>query len=144
GAGLERERDVRDVRRALRVRRTTEAAHALAVALGCVALERPVLLEAERVAAARDHAPVAAHQLGLRVIDAEHPLDALEVGPELLRPELVEAELALPVAQDAIRRAIARARVDRRRAAHRLAERNRNADVADRERRAAAPVQLLL
>src|SRR5262249_44312718 len=138
------ERDVRDIRRALGIGRAAKAARALTIALGCVALERAVLGEAERVAAARDHATVAAHQLRLRVVDAKHCLDALEVRAELLGAELVEPELALPAAQHAIRRAIAGSRVDRRRAADRLAERNHDADVADRERRATAPIQLLL
>ena len=46
GAGAQRERDVADVRRALRVGRAAEAAHALAVARGRVALERAVPREA--------------------------------------------------------------------------------------------------
>src|SRR5690606_10229214 len=91
-----------------------------------------------------DHAAIAAEELRARGLDTEHALDTIEVGRELVGAELVKAELALPVAQHAIWRAVARTRVDRCRAADGLAERDRDADIADRERRGAASVQLLL
>src|SRR3954471_9664846 len=109
--------------------RAAQAAPARTTGLGCVALERAVAGEAERFAAARDHAAVAAEQLGLCRRDLEHGLDPIEVRPELVGAELAEAELALPLVEHAIGRAIARTRVDGRGAADRLTEGNRNADV---------------
>src|SRR5262249_61687480 len=58
--------------------------------------------------------------------------------------ELGEAELAAPAREHAVGRAVAGAGVDGGGAADGLAERDRDAAVADRERRAAAAVQLLL
>src|SRR5262249_48517958 len=144
GAGAQRERDVADVGRALGVGRAAEAAHALAVARRRVAAQRAVPGQPERVAAARDHAAVAAEQLGAGALDVEHRLDALEVAGHAVGAELGEAELIAPAREHAIGRAVARARVDGGGAADGLAERDRDADVADRERRAAAAVQLLL
>jgi len=103
-----------------------------------------VALEAERVAPALDHAAVAAEERAARGLDPEHGLDALEVAAHAIGRELLEPELVAPLREDAIRRAVTRARVDRGGAADGLSERDRDPDVADGERRAAAPVQLLL
>jgi len=74
------------------------------------------------------------------MLDSEDALDAIEVGPELVGSELRQAEVTLPFAEHAIGRAVARATVDGRGATDGLAERDRNADVAERECAATAAI----
>ena len=127
-----------------RVGGAAEAAHALAVARGRVAPQRVVAREAERVGAARDHAAVAAEQIRARGLHLQHGLDPLEVGRHAIGGQLGQAEVGDPRGEHAIGRAVAGAGVDRRRAAHALADRDRDRHVADGDRRAAVPVELLL
>ena len=89
GAGAQGQGHVRDVGRALGVRGTAEATHALAVALGRVAQQRFVPGQAQALAPAGDHAGHAAEELDLRGRDPEHALDALVIRLQVGLGELV-------------------------------------------------------
>ena len=120
--------------------RAAERAHARADAAAHVAVQE-VARPAQGLHPAPDHRRVAPGEVGRHLHDVELALDAPEPRLHLGLGEPLEAELGAPPCEHGGRGAEARARVDQRGAAHRLAQRQQDRRAPERGDLAGVAVQ---